>query len=91
VSLQFGWSFSRRFAVLLDFDVGGGWDNSFNHLIGGPHLRYAPSSRIWIEAGYALYRITMLPSLVAASLARDRLTALLLSGFAGLAVCCSRT
>jgi hypothetical protein len=53
LSLQFGWSFSRRFAVLLDFDVGGGWDNSFNHLIGGPQLRYSPSSRLWIEAGYA--------------------------------------
>ena len=58
VSLQFGWSFSRRFAVLLDFDFGGGWDNSFNHLIGGPHLRYSPSSRLWLEAGYASGELT---------------------------------
>jgi predicted permease len=39
-----------------------------------------------LEPGATLYRITMMPSLVSASLARDRLTALLLSGFAGLAV-----
>jgi hypothetical protein len=58
LSLQFGWSFSRRLAVLLDFDVGGGWDNSFNHLVGGPQLRYSPSSRLWIEAGYASGELT---------------------------------
>src|SRR5206468_10711388 len=48
-----------------------------------PSLRTVLST---LEPGATLYRITMLPGLVAASLARDRLTALLLSGFAGLAV-----
>lgn len=48
-----------------------------------PSLRTVLST---LEPGATLYRITMLPNLVAASLARDRLTALLLSGFAGLAV-----
>jgi putative ABC transport system permease protein len=48
-----------------------------------PSLRTVLST---LEPGATLYRIAMLPSLVGASLARDRLTALLLSGFAGLAV-----
>jgi putative ABC transport system permease protein len=48
-----------------------------------PSLRTVLST---LEPGATLYRVTMLPDLVAASLARDRFTALLLSGFAGLAV-----
>jgi hypothetical protein len=52
-SLHFGWSFSRRFAALLDFDVVGSWDNGFDQLVGGPVARYSPTSRLWIEAGPA--------------------------------------
>jgi hypothetical protein len=53
LSLHVGWSFSRRFAALLDFDVVGGWDNSFDQLVGGPVARYSPTSRLWIQAGPA--------------------------------------
>jgi len=53
-SLQFGWSFSRRLAVLLDFEANGGWDDSFNHVMGGPQVRYSPTSRLWVQAGPAL-------------------------------------
>jgi hypothetical protein len=52
-SLQFGWSFSQRFAVLADFDANGGWSDSFSHLLAGLVLRYSPASRLWLEAGPA--------------------------------------
>ena len=48
-----------------------------------PSLRTALSA---LEPGATLSHITMLPSLVATSLARDRFIALLLSGLAALAV-----
>jgi hypothetical protein len=53
VSLHVGWSFSRRWATLFDFDVAGGYDDSFMNYMGGFVARYSPASRIWIEAGPA--------------------------------------
>lgn len=53
LSLQVGWSFSPRLAVLLDVEANGGWNDSFNHVVGGPMVRYSPHSRLWVEAGFA--------------------------------------
>lgn len=53
LSLQFGWSFSRRFALLVDIDGSGGWSDSFSHLLGGFVMRYSPAPRLWLEAGPA--------------------------------------
>ena len=53
VSLQFGWSFSRRLALLADVEANGGWDNSFNHVVGGLPVRYSPVWRLWVQAGPA--------------------------------------
>ena len=51
VSLQIGWSASRRLALLADFDLGGAWGDSFTHLNGAAVARYSPGSRLWLEAG----------------------------------------
>lgn len=51
LSLQVGWSASRRFALLADFDLGGAWGDSFTHVNGAALARYSPSSRLWVEAG----------------------------------------
>jgi hypothetical protein len=53
LSLQIGWSFSRRFALLVDIDDSGGWSDSFSHLLGGVVMRYSPAPRLWLEAGPA--------------------------------------
>jgi hypothetical protein len=53
LSIQIGYSFSRRLALLADFDLNGGWDNSFNQVMGAAAVRYSPARRIWLEAGPA--------------------------------------
>ena len=53
LSAQIGWSFSRRLALLAEFDINGGWSDSFNQVNGGLTLRYSPTSRLWLEAGPA--------------------------------------
>jgi len=53
VSVQIGWSFSRRWALLAEFDMNAGWTDSFNQVNGALTLRYSPTRRLWIEAGPA--------------------------------------
>ena len=53
LSLQLGWSFSRRFAILADFDINAGWGDSFNQIVGAGVLRYSPTPRLWLQAGPA--------------------------------------
>jgi len=53
LSAQIGWSFSRRFALLAEFDINGGWSDSFNQVNEGLALRYSPTPRLWLEAGPA--------------------------------------
>lgn len=53
ISFQAGWSFSPRFAALLDFDIAGKLHDSFDNFIVGIVARYSPTSRVWIEAGPA--------------------------------------
>jgi len=53
LSVQIGWSFSRRFALLAEFDINSGWSDSFNQVNGGLTLRYSPTARLWLEAGPA--------------------------------------
>ena len=53
ISFQAGWSFSPRFAALLDFDIAGKLHDSFDNFIVGIVARYSPTSRLWIEAGPA--------------------------------------
>jgi hypothetical protein len=53
LSFQIGYSFSRRLALLADFDINGGWNDSFNQITGAGVLRYSPARRVWLEAGPA--------------------------------------
>ena len=53
LSIQLGWSFSRRLAILADFDINGGWGDSFNQVVGAGVLRYSPTPRLWLQAGPA--------------------------------------
>jgi hypothetical protein len=53
LSAQIGWSFSRRLALLFEFDINGGWSDSFNQVNGALALRYSPTPRLWLEAGPA--------------------------------------
>ena len=51
LSVQIGWSFSRRFALLAEFDINSGWSDSFNQVNGALAFRYSPTPRLWLEAG----------------------------------------
>ena len=53
LSMQVGWSLSRRLAFLADFDLGGGWSDSFTYVNGAATVRYSPTSRLWLAAGPA--------------------------------------
>jgi hypothetical protein len=53
ISFQAGWSFSPRVAALLDFDIAGKLQDSFDNFVVGFVARYSPTSRLWIEAGPA--------------------------------------
>lgn len=52
LSLHVGWSYSPRWAALLEFDGSGGYEG-FTNYVGGLVARYSPASRVWIEAGPA--------------------------------------
>src|SRR5437762_5985273 len=53
VSVEIGWSASRRLAILADFDLGGGWSDSFTHLTGAAVVRYSPVRWLWLQGGPA--------------------------------------
>lgn len=54
MSLVAGWSFSPRFAALIDGELAGGWgDERFDNIVGGFVFRYSPAPRVWVEAGPA--------------------------------------
>lgn len=49
-----GWSFSPRFAVLIDGELAGGLeDERFDNIVVGLVVRYSPAPRVWVEAGPA--------------------------------------
>jgi hypothetical protein len=54
VSFSFhgGYAFSRKLALLVDVQMGGGFsDASFDQIVGGYALRYSPVPRLWVQAG----------------------------------------
>lgn len=54
VSFSFhgGYALSRRFALLVDVQMGGGFSGtSFDQIVGGYVLRYSPAPRLWVQAG----------------------------------------
>jgi len=53
-SMNGGYAFDRRVAVLLELEVSGGSSNSdFNHTVGSFVVRYWPATRVWAQAGPA--------------------------------------
>jgi hypothetical protein len=53
-SMNGGYAFNRRVAVLLDVEVSGGLASAdFNHAVGAVVVRYWPASRLWAQTGPA--------------------------------------
>jgi hypothetical protein len=51
-SFHGGYAFSRRFAMLIDVQMGAGFsETSFDQIVGGGVLRYSPVPRLWVQAG----------------------------------------